>query len=133
MTEVITVITTSPPTATSTDESCLCQCPQSDSTGAVVGGVVALVAVSAVTVVMVTYLVLRYKRGGKMSVPHVPRDIPLTDQGQSAAATYETVPVTYEEIPASREVKGDYSYTQNNAYSTVSGREVPAAGGIYDN
>ncbi len=50
----------------STDESS--PCPQSDntSTGAVVGGVVALVAVIAVTVVMVTYLVLRYKRGGKM-------------------------------------------------------------------
>ena len=47
----------------STDESSLCQ---SDNTGAVVGGVVALVAVIAVTVVMVTYLVLRYKRGGKM-------------------------------------------------------------------
>ena len=41
-------------------------CPQCDNTGAVVGGVVALVAVIAVTVVMVTYLVLRYKRGGKM-------------------------------------------------------------------
>ena len=63
----------------------------------------------------------------------VPRDIPLTDQGQSATATYETVPATYEEIPASKEVKGDYSCTQNNAYSTVSGREAPAAGGIYDN
>ncbi|XP_064386377.1 sushi, von Willebrand factor type A, EGF and pentraxin domain-containing protein 1-like isoform X2 [Halichondria panicea] len=113
----------------STDESS--PCPQSDNTGAVVGGVVALVAVVvviAVTVVMVTYLVLWYKRGGKMTVP---RDIPLTDQGQSAAATYETVPATYEEIPASREVKGDYSYTQNNAYSTVSGREAPA-GGIYN-
>ncbi len=62
----------------------------------------------------------------------VPPDIPLTGQGQSAAATYENVP--YEEIPASREVKGDYSYTQNNAYSTVSGREAPAAGEIiYDN
>ncbi|XP_064386437.1 hemicentin-2-like isoform X2 [Halichondria panicea] len=121
------VITISPPTTTSTDESCFCQCPQSDNTGAVVGGVVALVAVIAVTVVMVTYLVLRYKRGGKMTVP---RDISLTDQGQSAAATYETVLATYEEIPASREVKGDYSYTQNNAYSTVSGREAPAAGGI---
>ncbi len=48
----------------STDESS--PCPQSDNTGAVVGGVVALVAVIAVTVVMVTYLVLRYKRGGKM-------------------------------------------------------------------
>ncbi len=48
----------------STDESSLCQ---SDNTGAVVGGVVALVAVViSVTVVMVTYLVLRYKRGGKM-------------------------------------------------------------------
>ncbi len=49
----------------STDETSLCQ---SDNTGAVVGGVVALVAmvVIAVTVVMVTYLVLRYKRGGKM-------------------------------------------------------------------
>ncbi len=45
----------------STDESFL-------YTGAVVGGVVALVAmvVIAVTVVMVTYLVLRYKRGRKM-------------------------------------------------------------------
>ncbi len=51
--------------AASTDESCTCQ---SDNTGAVVGGVVALVAmvVIAVTVVMVTYLVLRYKRGGKL-------------------------------------------------------------------
>ncbi len=48
---------------TASDESSLCQC---DNTGAVVGGVVALVAVIAVTVVMVTYLVLRYKRGGKM-------------------------------------------------------------------
>ncbi len=50
----------------STDESS--PCPQSDNTGAVVGGVVALVemVVIAVTVVMVTYLVLRYKRGGKM-------------------------------------------------------------------
>ncbi len=63
----------------------------------------------------------------------VPQNIPLTDQGQSAAATYETVPATNEEIPASRKVKGDYSYTQNNAYSTVSGRDTPAAGGIYDN
>ncbi len=45
-------------------------CPQSDNTGAVVGGVVALVAVVAIVtgVVMVTYLVLRYKRGGKMWV-----------------------------------------------------------------
>ena len=45
-----------------------CSCPQSDNTGAVVGGVVALVAVVAIVtgVVMVTYLVLRYKRGGKM-------------------------------------------------------------------
>ncbi len=50
----------------STDESS--PCPQCDNTGAVVGGVVVLVAmvVIAVTVVMVTYLVLRYKRGGKM-------------------------------------------------------------------
>ncbi len=48
----------------STDESSVGA--QSDNTGAVVGGVVALVAVIAVTVVMVTYLVLRYKRGGKM-------------------------------------------------------------------
>ncbi len=64
----------------------------------------------------------------------VPRDISLADQGQSAAATYETVSATYEEIPASKEVKGDYNYTQNNVYSTVvSGREAPAAGGIYDN
>ena len=60
----------------------------------------------------------------------VPQDIPLTDQGQSAVATYETVPAVYEDISASREVKGDYSYTLNNAYSTVSGREAPAAGGI---
>ncbi|XP_064386046.1 CUB and sushi domain-containing protein 2-like [Halichondria panicea] len=111
----------------STDESSVgAQC---DNTGAVVGGVVALVAMVAIVtgVVMVTYLVLRYKRGGKMTVPP---DISLTDQGQSAAATYETVPATYEEIPASKEVKGDYSYTQNNAYLTVSGREAPAAGGI---
>ncbi len=63
----------------------------------------------------------------------VPRDISLTDQGQSVKTTYETVPATYEEIPASEKVKGDYSYTQNNAYSTVSGREAPAVGGIYDN
>ena len=44
--------------------------PQSDNTGAVVGGVVAgvlaQVVVIGVTVVMVTYLVLQYKRGGKM-------------------------------------------------------------------
>ena len=50
-----------------------CSCPQSDNTGAVVGlvgGVVALVAVVAIVtgVVMVTYLVLRYKRGGEMWV-----------------------------------------------------------------
>ncbi len=65
----------------------------------------------------------------------VPQDIPLTaaDQGQSAAATYENVPATYEEIPPSREVEGDYSYTQNNAYLNVSGHEAPAAGEIYDN
>ncbi len=31
----------------------------------------------------------------------------LTDQGQSAAATNETI--TYEEILTSRDVKGDYS------------------------
>ena len=48
--------------AASNDERPLCQ---SDNTGAVVGGVVALVAVIAVTVVMVTYLI-RYKREGKM-------------------------------------------------------------------
>ncbi len=40
-------------------------CPQSDNTGAVVGGVVAVVAI-VTGVVIVTYLVLRYKRGGKM-------------------------------------------------------------------
>ncbi len=38
-------------------------CPQCDNTGAVVGGVVAVVAI-VTGVVMVTYLVLRYKRGG---------------------------------------------------------------------
>ncbi|XP_064386214.1 sushi, von Willebrand factor type A, EGF and pentraxin domain-containing protein 1-like [Halichondria panicea] len=103
----------------STDESS--PCPQSDNTGAVVGGVVALVAVVTIVtgVVMVTYLVLRYKRRGKMIVP---QDIALTDQGQSAAATYETVPAIYDEIPASKNVKGDYIFSQNNAYSTVSGR-----------
>ncbi|XP_064386185.1 CUB and sushi domain-containing protein 1-like isoform X2 [Halichondria panicea] len=96
----------------STDESSLCQ---SDNTVAVVGGAVALVVVViAVTAVIVTYLVLRYKRGGKVTVT---QDIPLTDQGQSAAAIYETVPATYEDIPASREVKGDYGFSQNNAYS----------------
>ena len=42
-----------------------CSCPQSDNTGAVVGGVVAVVAI-VTGVVMVTYLVLRYKRGGKL-------------------------------------------------------------------
>ncbi len=49
--------------APSTDQSSV-----SDNTGAVVGGVVALVSVVviALTVVMVAYLVLRYKRGGKM-------------------------------------------------------------------
>ncbi len=50
----------------STDDHESSEDAQSDNTGAVVGGVVALVAVIAVTVVMVTYLVLRYKRGGKM-------------------------------------------------------------------
>ncbi len=42
--------------------------PQSDNNDAVVGGAVALVAVVAIVtgVVMVTYLVLRYKRGGKV-------------------------------------------------------------------
>ena len=42
--------------------------PQSDNNGAVVGGAVALVAVVAIVtgVVMVTYLVIRYKRGGKV-------------------------------------------------------------------
>ena len=50
----------------STDETSLC--PQSDNTVVVVGGAVALVAVVTIVtgVVMVTYLVLRYKRGGKM-------------------------------------------------------------------
>ncbi len=47
----------------STDESSVCA--QCDNTGAVVGGVVAVVAI-VTGVVMVTYLVLRYKRGGKM-------------------------------------------------------------------
>ncbi len=49
----------------SIDESPLCQC---DNTGAVVGGVVALVVVVviAVTVVMVAYLVLRYRYKGNM-------------------------------------------------------------------
>ncbi len=45
----------------STDESSV-----SDNTGAVVGGVVALVAVIALTVVMVAYLVLRYRYKGRM-------------------------------------------------------------------
>ena len=64
----------------------------------------------------------------------VARDIPLTDQGQNATAIYETVHATYEEIPANREVKGDYSYTQNNAYLTECGPgETPAAGGKYNN
>ncbi len=50
----------------STDESSLC--PQYDNTVAVVGGAVALVAVVTIVtgVVIVTYLVLRYKRGGKV-------------------------------------------------------------------
>ncbi len=57
----------------------------------------------------------------------VPQDTPLADQGQSEVVTYEIVSATYEEIPASGEVKGDYSYTQNDAYLTTT-----AAGGIYD-
>ncbi len=50
----------------STDESPMGA--QSDNTGAVVGGVVALVVVVvvAVAVVMVAYLVLRYRYKGKM-------------------------------------------------------------------
>ncbi len=55
-----------PLTASSTDES-----SPSDNTGAVVGGVVVLVAVVVTGVVIVTYLVLRYKRGGKMLVCEV--------------------------------------------------------------
>ncbi len=43
-------------------------CCQCDNTGIVVGAVIAIVVVvlaMAVTVVLVTYLVLRHKRGGK--------------------------------------------------------------------
>ena len=51
----------------------------------------------------------------------VSNDLSLSDKGQSAATTYETVPGTYEEIPASssKEVKGHYEYTQNEAYATT--------------
>ena len=48
----------------STDESS--EDAQRDNTGAVVGGVVALVAVIALTVVMVAYLELRYRYKGRM-------------------------------------------------------------------
>ena len=51
----------------------------------------------------------------------VSNDMPLSDQGQSSAPTYETIPGTYEEIPATatRKVKIDYEYTQNEAYVTT--------------
>ncbi|XP_064386381.1 sushi, von Willebrand factor type A, EGF and pentraxin domain-containing protein 1-like isoform X2 [Halichondria panicea] len=94
------------------------------STGGVVAGVVIVLLILA-AVIVVGIIV-----GACSCWRTVPRDISLTDQGQSAATIYETVPAIYEEIPGSREVKGDYSYTQNDAYSTVSGREAPTAGGI---
>ena len=51
----------------------------------------------------------------------ISNDLSLADKGQSAATTYETVPGTYEDISASssREVKGHYEYTQNEAYETT--------------
>ena len=51
----------------------------------------------------------------------VSNDTALSDKGQSSPPTYETVPGTYEEIPATscREVKGQYEYTQNQAYATT--------------
>ena len=67
----------------------------------------------------------------------VPQSIPLSDQGQSSALTYETVPGNYEDISSTVKVKSDSSYTQNEAYLTVSGRDnttPPSAPieGIYD-
>ncbi len=60
------------PTSGGIDTACIVlsvmQSTHSDNTGAVVGGVVALVAVIAVTVVMVAYLVLRYRYKGRMWV-----------------------------------------------------------------
>ena len=51
----------------------------------------------------------------------VSNDLSRSDKGQSAAATYETVSGTYEEISASssRDVKGQYEYTENEAYATT--------------
>ncbi|XP_064386974.1 sushi, von Willebrand factor type A, EGF and pentraxin domain-containing protein 1-like [Halichondria panicea] len=110
--------------ASSTDES-----SPSDNTGAVVGGVVvALVVVVVTGVVIVTYLVLRYKRGGKMTVPH---GIPLAYLDQGTANTFENSGV-YEEIPEEISIS---NLTHNDSYLTVGGRgntEAPA-GGIYDN
>ncbi len=58
--------------------------------------------------------------------------IPLSDLGQSSAITYES---EYEEIPVALKVKGDCTYTHNEAYQTVSGRDntTPPTEGIYDN
>ncbi len=58
--------------------------------------------------------------------------IPLSDLVQSSAITYES---NYEEIPAALKVKGDCTYTHNEAYQTVSGRDntTPPTEGIYDN
>ncbi len=43
----------------------------------------------------------------------VPQTIPLSEQGQSSDPTYETISTVVK-------VKGDYAYTQNEAYQTVS-------------
>ena len=51
----------------------------------------------------------------------VSNDMALSDKDQSLPPTYETVPGTYEEVPATsrRGVKGQYEYTQNQAYATT--------------
>ena len=52
----------------------------------------------------------------------VPNYLSLPDRRQSSSHTNETMSNMYEEVdPASpsREVKGDYEYTQNQAYATT--------------
>ncbi len=68
---------------------------------------------------------------------NVPHEIPLAYLGQSTADTFENSTAIYEEIPeeipVSSKVKGDYSLTQNDSYTTVSGHGNMEASGIYDN
>ncbi|XP_064385915.1 uncharacterized protein LOC135334596 isoform X5 [Halichondria panicea] len=94
--------------------------PSTDCTGAVIGAtVISILALLIIVtcVIVATYLVRKHKRVGAMSVRN---DIPgLTYQ--SSVPTYDTISVTYEEIPIPivKNVRGNYDCTQNEAYETT--------------